>query len=684
MLQRIVPFRLAMQTQTTQTGVRHLPRLPVPDLHQTLQKYLTSLEPFLLEDEARGDGHFAEGLGVRAAWAQEFEQGIGRVCQERLVALDRSSPNNWLDDNIWMKKAYHEWRAPLIVNSNWWLAFHNDANVPEDVICGRAAISECGATNWQVRRAAWLVHRILDWKLRLARNDIGSDTTRQGVWLRDTTAQMFNIARLPRPQCDTLSELPSPTSEAARNILVMLRDWFYTVEVFDSSLQPIAPAKIERRLRAVVADVTARLGQGEEAVPVGVLTADDRDRWAENSRHLLSLSPINHSTLRKINHSLFALCLDHYTYVLPPSPPAGSASPPFHTSALVHSAPLPKPCTVPELTAHLHNVRSGPSYKPAHNRWFDKPFSLIVESNTRAGAMGEHSPCDALVPSIIADYAVVQGVDADAFPPIDSLRMSEQVEEGVDGWQRLEWVVDERIVRECEEAEAGARMIVEDSDDGILWFDAFGAEWIKGTARFSPDAYIQMAMQLAWYRTRGCFTATYETTLTRLFSKGRTETIRTLTKDSRAFVLAMDDPNVTTRERHALLRRAIQTHTNLTRQAATGRGIDRHLLGLRLMLRAGESHELFEDELFTRSQTWKLSTSGLSAGEQFRGTGFGAPYPDGYGINYMAGPEVIKFGIGSKFSSSLTSTEGFKTAISQALLDMKILCIGPDLVPARL
>jgi carnitine O-acetyltransferase len=30
---------------------------------------------------------------------------------------------------------------------------------------------------------------------------------------------------------------------------------------------------------------------------------------------------------------------------------------------------------------------------------------------------------------------------------------------------------------------------------------------------------------------------------------------------------------------------------------------------------------LFDDELFQRSQEWKLSTSGLSAGHHFRGTG---------------------------------------------------------------
>lgn len=77
--------------------------------------------------------------------------------------------------------------------------------------------------------------------------------------------------------------------------------------------------------------------------------------------------------------------------------------------------------------------------------------------------------------------------------------------------------------------------------------------------------------------------------------------------------------------RLALLHRALQTHASLTREAATGRGIDRHLLGLRVMLSDSDDHgqrpKLLEDELFERSQMWKLSTSGLSAGHLFRGTG---------------------------------------------------------------
>lgn len=63
------------------------------------------------------------------------------------------------------------------------------------------------------------------------------------------------------------------------------------------------------------------------------------------------------------------------------------------------------------------------------------------------------------------------------------------------------------------------------------------------TGKVSPDAYIQLALQLAWYKQRGEFTATYETASTRLFKHGRTDVIRTYSSDTREFVKAMVDPN---------------------------------------------------------------------------------------------------------------------------------------------
>jgi hypothetical protein len=70
---------------------------------------------------------------------------------------------NWLDDNLWMQKAYLEWREPLVVNSNWWLALENDRTLPDL----SAAASAGELSPWQIRRAAWMLHRVLDFKQQL-------------------------------------------------------------------------------------------------------------------------------------------------------------------------------------------------------------------------------------------------------------------------------------------------------------------------------------------------------------------------------------------------------------------------------------------------------------------------------------------------------------------------------------
>lgn len=80
----------------TASSRARLPRLPVPDLHQTLQRYLKSLEPFLLEDERHGGPTYASALAQRTQWAADFENGLGRVLQSRLQGTYRPSSQNWL------------------------------------------------------------------------------------------------------------------------------------------------------------------------------------------------------------------------------------------------------------------------------------------------------------------------------------------------------------------------------------------------------------------------------------------------------------------------------------------------------------------------------------------------------------------------------------------------------------
>ncbi|KAG9121959.1 hypothetical protein FRC07_001853 [Ceratobasidium sp. 392] len=452
-----------------------------------------------------------------------------------------------------------------------------------------------------------------------------------------------------------------PSEKNGRHIHVMLNDWCYSIQAYDGAGRNVGVKEIEHRLWEVVKDVQRREERGERAKRIGILTADERTQWAKNREHILTLSDQNRDSFNTIESALFTISLDPYTL----SPSTNQAS-----KSDAHKQHV--------LDAQVRNTSSGVN---GLNRWFDKSLTVSVESNARAGMNGEHSPCDALIPSIIVDYVLAEPVDLTAFAESPAkLGGVEYVgaSEGGEGWKLLDWVVDAKIEEEIKGAEARAKAIVEDSDASQLWFSEYAADWMKKSAKVSPDAYIQMALQLAWYKQQGGFTATYETASTRLFKHGRTDVIRTYSSDTRAFVKTMVDTLASPEAKLAALQQAATSHNTYTRDASIGKGCDRHLFGLKQMLHPGESSPFFDDELFAKSAEWKLSTSGLSAGERFLGTGFGTVWPDGYGINYLAGPKLIKFGIETKCSSPNTSTADFKAKVVESLREMRALFAGVE------
>ncbi|KAL4075558.1 acyltransferase ChoActase/COT/CPT [Scleroderma citrinum] len=638
-----VPLCSPMST----TAPPKLPRLPVPDLHKTMAKYLDSLQPVLLQDQLDGGPPVVETLKRHEDIVHSFLNGPGQVAQARLRALDKVSPHNWLDDNFWLKKTYLEWRAPLLINSNWWLTFVNDADVPEEVITDKGQ----GFTPWQIRRAACLVHGILDFKHRMQSQELYPDTSRVGIWLRRCTSAIFNTCRVPHLGCDTLASPAAPTSPWASHIIVMAHDFFYALRVVDpESGAPLEVDAIERRMRSIVLDVLRRKGQGDTAVRVGVLSSDERDEWAKNYAHLRSLSPQNVRSLDAIHDSLFVISLDHWSA---PSTPANEGN--------GHSQPLAFP------TDKAQRTRAPPALQ---NRFFDKPLQLIVERTTRAGACGEHAPVDALVPSVVCEWAVARASGHSLH--VGTAGTEDAGLSGCEEWSRLDFDASPQIDIAISDAIRRAETLVADSDHDVLYFTEFGGDEMQRLSNYLPDAFVQLALQLAYYRLHRRTTPVYETALTRSFHHGRTETIRSLTRESFAFSQA------STSTLYALLTSALRVHVSLTRAAVTGRGIDRHLLGLRNVLSSEWDwlDTLFEHPDFWKSQTWRLSTSGLTAGWYFRGTGFGAPFSDGYGINYLIAPSLVRFCVDSKHSCPSTSTHAFMTELVNALRDMKEICLN--------
>lgn len=91
----------------------NLPRLPVPSLSQTIDKYVKSVKPFLTEDELRNTKKLLQDFSS--------ENGIGTKLQKLLVQK-ANVEENWLAD-WWLTNAYLGYRDPVVVFSSPGLVF---------------------------------------------------------------------------------------------------------------------------------------------------------------------------------------------------------------------------------------------------------------------------------------------------------------------------------------------------------------------------------------------------------------------------------------------------------------------------------------------------------------------------------------------------------------------------------
>lgn len=92
-----------MHTRLSSTSTHTLPRLPVPDLRKTLDKYLTSIEPFLRQSVSTPED-FSAAYQLRKKWADDFHAGIGRELQERLVGTPSVKRGACMDIPIYRRK----------------------------------------------------------------------------------------------------------------------------------------------------------------------------------------------------------------------------------------------------------------------------------------------------------------------------------------------------------------------------------------------------------------------------------------------------------------------------------------------------------------------------------------------------------------------------------------------------
>ncbi|CAM2098840.1 unnamed protein product [Caretta caretta] len=556
------------------------------------------------------------------ALAQAFQQHTAPRLQKFLVLKSWWAPNYVSD--WWEEFVYLRGRGPIMVNSNYY-AMDFLYVTPSPL---------------QAARAGNTVHAILLYRRKLDREEIPPVKALGIVPMCSYQMErMFNTTRIPGMKSDTLQHVLE-----SKHLAVYHKGRFYKLWLYQGG-KLLKPRDLELQFQRILDDPSPPQ-PGEEKL--AALTAGERVPWAEARARFFSQGK-NKVSLDAIERAAFFLALDEEAQGYERD---REDSMDRYGKSLLHGR--------------------------CYDRWFDKSFTLVVYKNGKVGTNAEHSWADAPIIGHLWEFML--GTDIFHLGYSEGGHCCGEPSPALAPPQRLQWDIPEECRKVIDSSYRVAKALADDVDFHVFQFTNFGKGLIK-RFKISPDAFIQISLQLAHFRDKGSFCLTYEASMTRLFREGRTETVRSCTRESTAFVRSMMDPARDQLERLQLLQVAAEKHQHMYRLAMTGAGIDRHLFCLYVVSRYLRVESPFLAQVL--AEPWRLSTS-QTPQQQIKmfdmeknqdhvssGGGFGPVADDGYGVSYIiAGENLITFHISSKFSSPETDSRRFGRNIRQAMLDI--------------
>lgn len=258
---------------------KNLPKLPVPALGATLQKYLQSVRP-LLDD--------AEFKKTEQA-VKDFEApgGLGLKLQERLMArFNDPSVVNWMED-WWLDQAYMGYRDPVVIYVSYFFLYKDDK-----------------LRKSPAQRAAAITTAALEFKKEIVDKTLSVEMAKGEPMCMDSYKYMFNNCRMPKKPSD-YEAIFDPVNN--NHVVVLRKNKFYVVDTFHNGKQ-LSTNELQHQFQRIIDQAGSSKG-----LPVGVLTSDNRDKWTEYRENLVAASPENARLLEKVESSDFVICLDDQT-----------------------------------------------------------------------------------------------------------------------------------------------------------------------------------------------------------------------------------------------------------------------------------------------------------------------------------------------------------------------------------
>ncbi|XP_055455671.1 carnitine O-acetyltransferase [Psammomys obesus] len=544
-------------------------------------------------------------------------QASGGVGERLQKGLERRAKKmeNWLSE-WWLKTAYLQFRQPVVICSS-----------PGVMLPKPDFVDLQG----QLRFAAKLIEGVLDFKSMIDNEALPVEFLGGNPLCMNQYYQILSSCRVPGLKQDSVVNFLK-TKKPPMHITVVHNYQFFELDVYHSDGTPLTSDQIFVQLEKIW---NSSLQTNKE--PVGILTSNHRNTWAKAYNTLIK-DKVNRESVSSIQKSIFTVCLD-------------------------------KP--VPRVSNNVYRnhvagqmLHGGGSKLNSGNRWFDKTLQFIVAEDGSCGLVYEHAAAEG--PPIVAlvDHVIEYTKKPELVrSPMVPLPMP----------KKLRFNITPEIKNDIEKAKQNISIMIQDLDIMMLVFHHFGKDFPK-SEKLSPDAFIQIALQLAYYRIYGQACATYESASLRMFHLGRTDTIRSASIDSLAFVKGMDDSNVPEHQKVELLRKAVQAHRAYTDRAIRGEGFDRHLLGLKLQAIEDlvSMPDIFMDTSYAIAMHFNLSTSQVPAKTDCV-MFFGPVVPDGYGICYNPMEAHINFSVSAYNSCAETNAARMAHYLEKALLDMRTL-----------
>lgn len=325
---------------------KDLPRLPIPSIEETLERFLPTALPLAkTEEEEMALKEACKKFSAESAILQH------RLEDRREKEMEESS---WLQ-MWWNQLGYLQVRDSVVYNVSYFFHFKDDPTVDS-------------LERGNIQRAAAALFATAEFRKKVCSGQLAPEKIGRSETQLCSTAYkyMFNACRMPYQEQDSYWIYdPSRFTHA----IVARKGHFFSIEFVDDSGNALPMSTIERQLEKCI-EIADTISPSRPKL--GLLTSSNRNIWASVREKLCQ------TTGSEMEEALEMLQSGAIVVNLDDENPVSSQN-----------------CGELFLSGGL---------KSGDNRWFDKSINIIVAENGKAAVLGEHSMMDGMPLVNYADY----------------------------------------------------------------------------------------------------------------------------------------------------------------------------------------------------------------------------------------------------------------------------------------